>query len=82
MVLWICLGVLIVGLGVVVMLLLDLRAKKARLDGALKKAQTQTGPAIEVVRSLTELPKPALKLAKPHKTLVGAPAPTGEHTES
>lgn len=74
MIWWICLAVVVaalIGLGV---LLLELRAKITRLNKAIATARQRTGPGIDAVRLITEIPKLSFALAKPRMTLVGAPA--------
>lgn len=78
MVLWICVGVVVIALVVLGVLLVELRSKKARFETALAQAKQHTGPAIGVVRTLVDMPKPSLKLAKPERTLVGHVAGEGD----
>lgn len=71
MVLWICLAVVVVALGVLLVLVLELRAKQQRLQKALHQAQTQTAPQIAIIRSLQHV-QPPRKPAKPQRA---APVP-------
>lgn len=73
MVLWICLAIVVVALGVLLVLVLELRAKQQRLQQAIDKAQIQTAPEIAIIRSLQHV-QPPRKPAKPQRT-VAVPAP-------
>lgn len=66
MVLWICLAVVVVALGVLLVLVLELRAKQQRLQKAISKAQAQTAPEIAIVRSLQHV-QPPRKPVKPQR---------------
>lgn len=69
--LWIVLAVVVAGLIALAVLLMELRAKQRRLQEAIGAAQRQTAPAIELVRSLSDVTVPSVVPPKPQKTLVG-----------
>ena len=60
MVLWICLAVVVLGLGVLLVLLLELRAKQRRLQTSLKVAQKQVDQVNAVVSALQVIEPPTL----------------------
>lgn len=58
MVFWICLGLVVVGLGVLLVLLVELRAKQRRLQAAVAKLQPQVKAATEIVGALQSIEPP------------------------
>ncbi|WP_134323339.1 hypothetical protein [Cumulibacter soli] len=52
MVLWICVAIIVVALGVLLVLLVELRAKQRRLTAALGSMQPQVQQANEIVTAL------------------------------
>lgn len=71
MVLWICVGVLVLALVLVGVLVFDVRGRIARFESALTAAQQQTAPAVEVVRTLADVRVPSIKPTPTRKLSVG-----------
>ncbi|WP_153503732.1 hypothetical protein [Cumulibacter manganitolerans] len=75
MVLWICVGVLVLALGLVGVLVFDLRGRVARFEAAVTAAERQTAPALGVVRTLADVQVPSIRPAPVRRLSVGE-----EHT--
>lgn len=58
MVFWICLAAVVVGLGVLLVLLVELRAKQRRLLGTMDVAQKQAEQANEIIGALQGIQPP------------------------